>query len=91
MNVDQLISLITPELYQRFLYAVETGRWPQGEALSESQKEQAIQLVMLYQSRFNQDKAHMSVAIGGELVLKSKSALKQQFLPKDDALIYITK
>ncbi len=91
MDIKKLINAITPESYQRLLYAVETGRWPEGEALNEAQKEQAIQLIMLYQSRFNHDKAHMSVAIGGQVVIKSKKELKEQFLPKEDSIIYIAK
>lgn len=88
MDIEQLIKTMTPELYQRLLYAVETGRWPEGESLSKAQKDQTIQLVMLYQSRFNQDEAHMSVARGGQLVIKSKQTLKQQFSPKGETLIY---
>lgn len=89
MNIDVLIDAMTPEIYQRLLYATETGRWPEGEALTLAQKDQSMQLVMLYQSRFNESAAHMSVAKGGEIVMKSKSELKSQFA--DQEIIHVEK
>ncbi len=79
MNIEKLINSVTPEIYQRLVYATETGRWPEGQTLTKEQKEQTIQLVMLYQSRFNHDASHMSVAKGGEIFVKSKTELKNQF------------
>ncbi|TON05515.1 hypothetical protein CGH64_25535, partial [Vibrio parahaemolyticus] len=28
MDAEQLLKAITPEVYDRLVYAVETGRWP---------------------------------------------------------------
>lgn len=36
MDTQQLINAITPEAYQRLLYAVETGKWPEGTPLHNS-------------------------------------------------------
>ncbi|MDC0611541.1 DUF1315 family protein [Vibrio sp.] len=79
MNNQQLIDAITPEAYQRLLFAVETGKWPEGNILSQEQRDSCLQAVMLYQSKHNLEPQHMTVAAGGELCFKSKSELKQQF------------
>ncbi|EHU5002164.1 YeaC family protein [Vibrio vulnificus] len=79
MNTEQLLSAMTPEVYQRLTYAVETGRWPEGTPLSQTQRDSCMQAVMLYQSKHNIDAEHMSVAAGGEICFKSKAELKKQF------------
>lgn len=79
MDAEQLIDSITPEAYQRLTYAVETGRWPEGEALTQEQRNSCMQAVMLYQSKHNVEAQHMTVAAGGEISFKSKSELKRQF------------
>ncbi|MGC9401464.1 YeaC family protein [Vibrio genomosp. F10] len=79
MDAESLLEAITPEVYQRLTYAVETGRWPEGTRLSQSQRDSCMQAVMLYQSKHNVDAPHMTVAAGGEISFKSKSELKKQF------------
>ncbi|MCG8707682.1 DUF1315 family protein [Brenneria sp. 4F2] len=79
MQLDDLINAMTPAIYQRLVTAVELGKWPDGVALSTEQKANCLQMVMLWQSRHNQQAEHMTVGIGGEIVVKSKHALKQQF------------
>ena len=49
MDAEQLINAITPEAYERLLYAVETGKWPEGTPLSQQQRDSCMQAVMLYQ------------------------------------------
>ena len=39
MNVEQILAAMTPEVYDRLRLAVETGKWPDGNPLSEEQKE----------------------------------------------------
>ena len=34
MDANQLIDAITPEAYERLVFAVETGKWPEGTPLS---------------------------------------------------------
>lgn len=82
MDVNQLLNIMTPEIYQRILAAVETGKWLDGSPLIPTMRDSAIQAVMLYQSRHNIDAEHMSVAIGGEIKLKSKAELKRMFSSK---------
>ncbi|EGQ8388600.1 TPA: YeaC family protein [Vibrio cholerae] len=87
MDTQQLINAITPEAYQRLLYAVETGKWPEGTPLSQQQRDSCMQAVMLYQSKHNTQADHMSVGVGGEVVFKSKAELKKRFSEgKEDIL-----
>lgn len=48
MNIDDMINTMTPEVYQRLVTAVELGKWPDGVALTAEQKENSLQLVMLW-------------------------------------------
>lgn len=79
MDAEQLLQAMTPEVYDCLVYAVETGRWPEGTTLSKEQRDSCMQAVMLYQSKHNTDAQHMTVAAGGEISFKSKQELKKQF------------
>ncbi|RUO81286.1 DUF1315 domain-containing protein [Idiomarina tyrosinivorans] len=79
MQFDDLLQSMSLETYQRLVAAVETGRWPDGNPLSTEQRENALQLVMAYQSRYLPTEQHMSIGANGEIVMKSKRELKQQF------------
>lgn len=80
MEVKDLIAAMTPEIYQRLVQAVELGKWPDGVALTPEQKEHSLQAVMLWQSMNNVDPQHMSIGTDGQIVMKSKQELKQQFV-----------
>lgn len=84
MELDEMIASMTPEVYQRLATAVETGKWADGVALTPEQKENSLQLVMLWQARHNDNPQHMSVGKGGEMVMKSKKQLKEEFGISDD-------
>ncbi|MDR9890047.1 YeaC family protein [Pseudenterobacter timonensis] len=79
MNLEQMINSMTPEIYQRLLTAVETGKWPDGVALTAEQKENSLQLVMLWQARHNTQAQHMTIDTNGQMVMKSKRELKEEF------------
>lgn len=79
MDINQLLAVMTPEIYQRILTAVETGKWLDGSVLTPPLRDSAQQAVMLYQSRHNIDAEHMTVAAGGEIKFKSKAELKRDF------------
>ncbi|WP_318389533.1 YeaC family protein [Enterobacter sp.] len=79
MNMDELISSMTPEVYQRLATAVELGKWPDGVALTPEQKENSLQLVMMWQARHNTEAQHMTIDTRGEMVMKSKQQLKEDF------------
>lgn len=79
MNLDDLISSMTPEVYQRLATAVELGKWPDGVALTPEQKENSLQLVMMWQMRNNTAPQHMTIGTDGAIVMKSKQQLKEEF------------
>ena len=89
MDAEQLINAITPEAYERLLYAVETGKWPEGTPLSQEQRDSCMQAVMLYQSKHNTDAQHMAVAAGGEISFKSKQELKKQFSQEEQDIVRV--
>ncbi|WP_105255614.1 YeaC family protein [Pseudoalteromonas sp. T1lg75] len=84
MNIDQLVLSITPEVYERLQYGAATGKWPDGSPLSEQQKEQTVQLVMLYQAKVLKSDEQFTVGADGQLVQKSKKELKQQFKAENE-------
>ena len=79
MDIEQIIDSMTPEVYQRLATAVELGKWPDGVALTPEQKENSLQLVMLWQSRHNVQAQHMTIDTNGQMVMKSKQQLKVEF------------
>ncbi|EMG9574645.1 DUF1315 family protein [Providencia stuartii] len=78
-QLEQLLSVMTPEIYQRLVTAVELGKWPDGVALTPEQKEHSLQMVMLWQSRHNHDPEHMTIGTDGQITMKSKQELKSMF------------
>ncbi|MFM2483573.1 YeaC family protein [Celerinatantimonas yamalensis] len=82
-DIEQLLAMMTPELYQRLATAVEIGRWPDGRVVSTEQRQHALQMTLIYQSRHNDDAQHMSVNRSGEIEIKSKNDLKAQY--RDDS------
>lgn len=83
MNVEALVASMTPVIYEKLRAAVETGKWENGEQLSEEQKESCLQAVMIYQSKVLQSEQHMTIGSDGEIVNKNKQQLKQEFSSKD--------
>ena len=79
MNLEQIVNSMTPEIYQRLATAVELGKWPDGVALTPEQKENTLQLVMLWQARNNVQAEHMTIDTNGQMVMKSKQQLKEDF------------
>lgn len=79
MDLENLLNGMTPELYERLVLASETGKWPDGKALTAAQREHTLQLVMLWQARNNENPGHMTIAKGGEMVVKTRQALKEEF------------
>ncbi len=47
-QLEAMVEAMTPEVYERLAAAVETGKWPDGVALSQAQRDNCMQLVMLY-------------------------------------------
>ncbi len=49
-------------------------------ALTPEQKENSLQVVMLWQARNNTDAQHMTIDTDGQMVMKSKRELKEEFV-----------
>ncbi|ELN2735358.1 YeaC family protein [Pluralibacter gergoviae] len=79
MEIAQIVENMTEDVYQRLATAVELGKWPDGVALTQAQKENCLQLVMLWQARYNNDAQHMTIDTRGQMVMKSKQQLKEDF------------
>lgn len=79
MQVVDILNIMTPEIYQRLVSAVELGKWPDGTPLTQAQKEYSLQAVMLWQAQHNHTPDHMTVNTDGQLVRKNKQQFKQQF------------
>lgn len=77
-SLDNLLAGMTPEVYQRLQTASETGKWPDGTPLTTQQREHSLQLVMLWQSKFNHSPGHMSIDQQGQMVIKSRRELKEE-------------
>ena len=78
-ELEAMLAAMTPEVYDRLASAVETGKWPDGVALTQDQKDNCLQLVMLWQARHNTDAQHMTIDTNGQMVMKSKRELKEEF------------
>lgn len=79
MELNDLVNLMTVDIYQRLLTAVELGKWPDGVVLTPEQKENILQAIMLWQARHNHDAQHMTVGTDGNIILKTKDELKRLF------------
>lgn len=51
MDYQQVIESITPEAYENLKTAVETGRWPDGNPLSQRQRAFSLQAIIAYESK----------------------------------------
>lgn len=79
MQVEQLLAGMSDDIYDKFVVAVETGKWLDGNPLTEEQRETVMQAVMLYQAKVKQSDEHMTVGKDGEIVQKSRQQFQQEF------------
>jgi uncharacterized protein YeaC (DUF1315 family) len=84
MNLEQMLANITPDVYENLKYAVETGKWQNGQVVTQEQRDNALQLVMAYQAKIEQSNQQFTIGSDGQMVMKSKRELKREFLPKDE-------
>lgn len=82
MQVEQLINAMSPAVYEILKQGVEIGKWPNGEPLTDDQRIQATQAMMLYQGKHLEQKDHYTIGKNGVFNNLSKSQLKRQF--RDD-------
>ncbi|NRA61922.1 MAG: DUF1315 family protein [Psychrobium sp.] len=79
MQIEQLINAMSPAVYEILKQAVEIGKWPNGVALTDQQRDKACQGMMLYQGTHLSQTDHMTVGKGGVINNLSKSVLRNQF------------
>ncbi|RLV59641.1 DUF1315 family protein [Parashewanella curva] len=79
MDLHKIIDDMPEEVYQRMRSAMELGKWENGVALTEEQREHALQVVMLYQARHLEQTDHFTIGSEGQINELSKSELKKQF------------
>lgn len=51
MNLDDILTLITPEVHAALRTAVEIGKWADGNPLTPEQREQCMQALIVYEAR----------------------------------------
>lgn len=78
MQYEDALKAMTPEIYERMQTAVETGRWPDGQKLTATQLENAMELVMVYQAKRLQQDDHFTIAPSGELLMKTKGDFRAE-------------
>ncbi|MBS99065.1 MAG: DUF1315 domain-containing protein [Oceanospirillaceae bacterium] len=49
MNFEKMIEAMTPEVYESLKRSVELGKWPNGERLSQEQRETSLRAVIAYE------------------------------------------
>lgn len=79
MDFNALVQAMTPDTYEKLADAVATGRWADGNLLSEAQRAHSLQLVMAYQAQVLKSEEIFTVGANGQMVHKSKAELKKQF------------
>ncbi|MCP5207081.1 MAG: DUF1315 family protein [Hahellaceae bacterium] len=55
MNLEQLLSSITPEIYQNLKTSVELGRWPDGRKLTKEQKALCMEAMIYFENKSGMD------------------------------------
>ncbi|WP_337840101.1 DUF1315 family protein [Rheinheimera sp.] len=81
MDFRALVSSLSPDAYQSLLDAIATGRWADGVALSDAQKDQTHQLVMAYQAYVLKSDEPYTIGPDGQMVVKSKAQMKKELSP----------
>ncbi|WP_345847207.1 YeaC family protein [Shewanella algae] len=78
-DINKVIEEMPVEVYERLRSAAEIGKWEDGTVLTEEQRENTLQLVMLYQARRLDQTEHFTIGAGGQIIELSKAQLKKQF------------
>jgi uncharacterized protein YeaC (DUF1315 family) len=51
MNFDDLIKSISPEIYENLKRAVELGKWPDGNKLTDQQRDSCMQAIIAWETK----------------------------------------
>jgi uncharacterized protein YeaC (DUF1315 family) len=49
MNIDQILAALTPEIVERFRTAIEIGKWPNGQLVTDEQRATCLQAVVIWE------------------------------------------
>jgi uncharacterized protein YeaC (DUF1315 family) len=79
MNLESTIENMPEAMYLRLKCAAETGKWPEGTAVEQAQRDTALQLIMAYQARHLNSDEMLTIGSDGHMVHKNKRQLKEQF------------
>ena len=58
MDVQQLLSSLTPDIYHSLKRAVELGKWPDGNRLSAEQRQLCMQAMIAYEKKYLPPEQH---------------------------------
>lgn len=50
-SVDALLEVLTPDIYRRFLTAIELRKWPNGQGLTPGQLQTCMRAVIAYEAK----------------------------------------
>ncbi|MFT7559688.1 MAG: hypothetical protein ACI93R_001601 [Flavobacteriales bacterium] len=50
-NIETVLEQLNPELIERFKTAIELGKWPDGNPLTEQQKSTCMQSIIWYEHK----------------------------------------
>ncbi|WP_371189512.1 YeaC family protein [Thalassotalea maritima] len=79
MDVKAVVANMAPDMYERLKHAAETGKWPDGTPVDQTQRDSAIQLTMAYQAMHMNNDQMLTIGSDGEIIHKSKAELRNQF------------
>jgi uncharacterized protein YeaC (DUF1315 family) len=51
MNFEEIMRMMTPEVYANMKRAVELGKWPNGQRLSAEQRQNCLQAMIAWEER----------------------------------------
>ncbi|RLA40941.1 MAG: DUF1315 domain-containing protein [Gammaproteobacteria bacterium] len=82
MNIAQIIEMIDPEIYKNLTSAIELGKWPNGVALSQPQRELCMQAIIAYDVKHKPEAERVGyVANIGDACGNSKNAGETETRP----------
>ena len=93
MDLINTVDNMSEDMYNRLKCAAETGKWPEGTVVEESQRAMALQLTMAYQARHLDNDQMLTIGADGKIVEKNKRELKAEFssAKSDEEIVPCTK
>ena len=51
MEFEQFVASLTPDIIKRLKHGIERGKWPDGQPLTQEQRAQSLEAVLLWEAR----------------------------------------